>query len=111
MPSEFRVRVESHPNAAIVYLSGPVTSDLARDALRVCERLTADVHLLRVDLTAARLSDPGPIGALAFLLHRWRRGGIGRRTRLDLPPVHRRPRPSPLPRRAASRPPRPAARV
>ena len=97
MSSEFRSRVESHPGAATLYLSGPLTSMAAWETLRRLERLAPGVTLLRVDLTAATLGDPGPITAVALLLERWRRGDAERRTRIELPPVHRRPSPRPLP--------------
>lgn len=96
MPSQFRVRVESHAGAAFVYLSGPLTTAGARQTLRAWQTLPPAVRLLRVDLRSATLSDPGPIAALSMLLNRWRLRDARRHTRLDLPPLHRRPQPVPM---------------
>ena len=97
MSSEFRCRVESHPGAATLYLSGPLTSMAAWETLRRLELLAPEVTLLRVDLTGASYGDAGPITAVALLLERWRRGEADRRTRIQLPPMDRRPVPHPLP--------------
>jgi len=97
MTTELRYRIESHPTAATLYLSGPLTVAGALCAARLCDNLPTRVSDLRVDLTAVRLDDASPLQALAMRLARWRRLGDGRRTRLDLPPAPRRPRP-PVPR-------------
>lgn len=103
MTTELRYRIESHPSAATLYLSGPLTVAGALCAARLCDQLPLTVSRLRVDLTSARLTDPSPVQALAMRLARWRRLGDGRQTRMDLPPVARRPRP-PVPRPKPSRP-------
>lgn len=106
MPSEARYRIESHPSAATLYVSGPLTVAGARCAARLCDHLPGPVTSLRVDLTATRLADTTPVSALAMLLARWRRLGNARRTSLRLPPPARRPQP-PAPTVTRSRPTRP----
>ena len=102
MSTELRYRIESHSRAATLYLSGPLTVAGALCAARLCDGLPTRVNDLRVDLTAVRLDDASPVQALAMRLARWRRLGDGRRTRLDLPPATRRPRP-PVPQPKAPR--------
>lgn len=93
MTTELRYRIESHPSAATLYLSGPLTVAGALCAAHLCDQLPLAVSSLRVDLTSARLTDTSPVQALAMRLARWRRLGDGRQTQLDLPPAPRRPRP------------------
>lgn len=110
MPSEPRYRIESHPRAATLYVTGPLTVATAMCAARLFDSLPAAVANLRVDLTAARMTDATPVQALAMMLARWRRRvGESRRTRLELPPAGKRPPPAVLSPRTPRAPRRPRA--
>jgi len=84
MKSPLHYTLESHRDAATLYVTGTLSVAGITAAMHEADALPEQVRSLRVDLRGMSTAEPGAFDALAFTSRRWRdmRGGS---TRIDVP--------------------------
>jgi anti-anti-sigma regulatory factor len=86
-PFQNQFEIESHTNAATVYLRGSLSAASALGAVAACHSLPEAVRSLVVDLRGVRLVESDGLATLHHLLRRWRAARDG--TIRVLPPLQR----------------------
>ena len=84
MSTTLHYTLESHRDAATLYVTGRLTLPGITAAMHECDTLPDHVRALRVDLRGIVGVDDGAFDALAFTTRRWRDVRKGS-TRIDLP--------------------------
>lgn len=84
MSTQLQYSLESHRDAATLYVTGTLAVAGITAAMHECDALPEDVRSLRVDLRGISGTEEGAFDALAFTTRRWRDVRNGN-TRIDLP--------------------------